>query len=188
MLSAIEATAALCSEHQLSAADIKAIRVGVPKIILGRLTVNEPKDIQAAQMSLPFCMAMVIARGKDLPSGFTMNVDDFEAALADAAVMAISKRVECVLDSEAERVSTEQSVGAKVTLVLNNGNIVERFIEAPKGSASRPFTMNDHVARFKQEMLKRYAPAQVETLLNEIGSLAQAGNPDRLLQLLNSRT
>jgi hypothetical protein len=48
--------------------------------------------------------------------------------------------------------------------------------------------MNDHVARFKQEMLKRYAPAQVETLLNEIGSLAQAGNPDRLLQLLNSRT
>jgi 2-methylcitrate dehydratase PrpD len=188
VLSAIEATAALCSEHQLSAADIKAIRVGIPKIILGRLTVNEPKDIQAAQMSLPFCMAMVIARGKDLPSGFTMNVDDFEAALADPAVMAISKRVECVLDPEAERVSTEQSVGAKVTLVLNNGNTVERFIEAPKGSASRPFTMNDHVARFKQEMLKRYAPAQVETLLNEIGSLAQAGNPDRLLQLLNSRT
>jgi 2-methylcitrate dehydratase PrpD len=188
VLSAIEATAALCSEHQLSAADIKAIRVGIPKIILGRLTVNEPKDIQAAQMSLPFCMAMVIARGKDLPPGFTMNVDDFEAALADAAVMTISKRVECVLDPEAERVSTEQSVGAKVTLVLNNGNTVERFIEAPKGSASRPFTMDDHVARFKQEMLKRYALPQVETLLNEIGSFAQAGNPDRLLQLLNSRT
>ena len=73
-------------------------------------------------------------------------------------------------------------------VMLNNGNTVERFIEAPKGSASRPFTTDDHVARFKQEMLKRYALPQVETLLNEIGSFAQAGNPDRLLQLLNSRT
>ena len=188
VLSAIEATAALCHEHQLTIADIKAIRVGIPKIIQGRLTVNEPKDIQAAQMSLPFCMAMVLARGRELPQGFTMNVDDFEATLADPQVMAISQRVECVLDPDAERVSTEQSVGAKVALTLQSGKTVERFIEAPKGSASRPFTMDDHVARFRQEMLKRFTAAQVEVLLAEVRGFEKSANPDRLMHLLAART
>lgn len=188
VLSAIEATATLCREHQLTAADIKTIRVGIPKIIQGRLTVNEPRDIQAAQMSLPFCMAMVLARGRDLPAGFTMNVDDFEATLSDPQVMGLSQRVECVLDPDAERVSTEQSVGAKVTLRLQSGKVLERFIEAPQGSASRPFTMDDHVARFRQEMSKRFAHGQVEAVLNEVRGFAQAANPDQLLHLLASRT
>ena len=188
VLAAIETTADLCDEHQLTIADFKAIRVGIPKIIQGRLTVNEPKDVQAAQMSLPFCMAMVLARGRDLPPGFTINIDDFDAALADAAVMDISKRIACELDPDAERVSTEQSVGAKVTLILQSGKTVEKFIEAPKGSASRPFTMEDHISRFRAEMLRRFAPAQVDALLYEVCNFDRAANPDRLMQLLASRT
>ncbi len=188
VLSAVEATAALCSEHQLTIADIKSVRVGIPKIIQGRLTANEPKDIQAAQMSLPFCMAMVIAQGKRLRPGFTLNVDDFEGMLAAPQVTAISRRIECVLDPDAERVSTEQSVGAKVTLTLQSGESHERFIEAPQGSASRPFTMDDHVARFKQEMAKRFTAAQCDDLLVEVRGFAQAANPDRLMHLLAART
>jgi len=188
VLAAIETTADLCHENQLTIADIKSIRVGIPKIIQGRLTVNEPKDVQAAQMSLPFCMAMVLARGKDLPSGFTINIDDFDTALADAAVMDISKRIACELDPDAERVSTEQSVGAKVTLTLQSGKTVEKFIEAPKGSASRPFTMEDHLSRFRAEMLRRFAPAQVDALQDEVCNFDRAANPDRLMQLLASRT
>ncbi len=188
VLSAIEATATLLREHRLDAGDIAAIRVGIPKIIQGRLTVAEPKDVQAGQMSLPYCMAMVLKQGKAVPEGFTINIDDFDAALADPAVMAISKSVDCALDPDAERVSTEQSVGAKVTLTLKSGGTVEKFIEAPRGSASRPFTMEDHVARFRAEMLRRFAPAQVEALLDEVRRFAQAANADRLMQLLASRT
>lgn len=184
VLSAIEATAALCHEHRLTMADIKTIRVGIPKVIQGRLTTSAPADIQAAQMSLPFCMAMVLASGRDLPPGFTLNVDDFEVALGDPRVMQISGRVECVLDEDAERVSTEQSVGAKVTLTLQSGKTVEKFIEAPKGSASRPFTGDDHIARFRQEMHRRFADAQVDALLEEVRGFAGAANPDRLMRLL----
>jgi len=184
VLSAIEAAAALCQEHQLRVADIKAIRVGIPKVIQGRLTTAAPADIQAAQMSLPFCMAMVLARGKDLPAGYTLNVDDFKAALADPQVMAISRRVECVLDADAERVSTEQSVGARVAFTLHSGTTHERFIDAPKGSASRPFTIDDHVARFRQEMMKRFPAAQADRLLDEVRGFAGAPHPGRLMHLL----
>ncbi|MBC7778922.1 MAG: MmgE/PrpD family protein [Proteobacteria bacterium] len=184
VLAAIEATAKLCRDHDLVHGDVRAIRVGIPKVILGRLTVNEPKDIQAAQMSLPFCMAMVLAQGRDIPPGFTLNVDDFETALADPQVMGLSRRVECALDADAERVSTEQSVGAKVTLTLHSGRTVECFIDAPKGSASHPFEMSDHVARFSQEMSKRWSAAQVDTLLAEVTAFARTPGPQRLMQLL----
>jgi 2-methylcitrate dehydratase PrpD len=98
--------------------------------------------------------------------------------------MSISRRVQCELDADAERVSTEQSVGAKVTFRLRSGQSVERFIESPKGSASRPFTMDDHVARFRQEMLKRFPEARVDALLAEVQGFAQVRNVDRLMQLL----
>lgn len=184
VLSAVEATATLCQEHQLTLADIKGIRVGIPKIIQGRLTTPAPADIQAAQMSLPFCMAMVLSRGRDLQPGFTMNVDDFEATLADPQVMQTSQRIECVPDDEAERVSTEQSVGARVTLTLHSGKVHEHFIAAPRGSASRPFARDDHVARFKQEMGKRYSAVQVAALLEELRVFDRAPNPNRLMHLL----
>ena len=187
VLSAIEATAELCREHGLNAADIRSIRVGIPKIIQGRLTVGEPKDVQAGQMSLPFCMAMVVRMGRDAAPGFTINIDDFEAALADPETMAISKAIDCALDEDAERVSTEQSVGAKVSFTLKSGKTVEKFVEAPKGSASRPFSLDDHVARFRAEMLRRFTPARVDALLEEVRNFASARNPDRLMLLLSGR-
>ena len=187
VLSAIEATASLCTEHGLTIEDIDTIRVGIPKVIQGRLTVNEPKDIQAAQMSLPFCMAMVLKQGRAVPEGFTLNIDDFETTLADPSVMAISSRVSCELDDDAERVSTEQSVGAKVTFQLKNGKVVECFIDAPKGSVSRPFTMDDHVARFRAELARRFDAARVDALQAEVQGLATAGGVARLMQLLSGR-
>lgn len=188
VLSAVEATGDLLREHGLDAGDIAAIRVGIPKIIQGRLTVAEPKDVQAGQMSLPYCVAMVVKQGKVVPAGFTINIDDFEGALADPSVMAISKAIACELDPDAERVSTERSVGAKVTFTLKSGKTVEKFIEAPKGSASRPFTLDDHIARFRAEMAKRFAPAQIDALLDEVRNFHKAANADRLMQLLASRT
>ena len=187
VLSAIEATASLCTEHGLTIEDIDTIRVGIPKVIQGRLTVNEPRDIQAAQMSLPFCMAMVLKQGRAVPEGFTLNIDDFETTLADLSVMAISSRVSCELDDDAERVSTEQSVGAKVTFQLKNGKVVERFIDTPKGSVSRPFTMDDHVARFRAELGRRFDAARVDALQAEVQGLATAGGVARLMQLLSGR-
>lgn len=187
VLSAIEATAELCREHGLTAADIQSVRVGIPKIIQGRLTVGEPKDVQAGQMSLPFCMAMVLRMGKDAAPGFTINIDDFDSALVDPQTMAISKAIDCALDDDAERVSTEQSVGAKVTFTLKSGKTVEKFVEAPKGSASRPFTLDDHVARFRAEMLRRFTPPQVDALIEAVRNFDQARNLDRLMHLLAGR-
>jgi 2-methylcitrate dehydratase PrpD len=184
VLAAIEAAAALCAEHGIDARAIAQVSIGIPRIIQGRLTVNAPADIQAAQMSLPFCVAMVLEKGAALAPGFSLNVEDFEAALSRAPVRALAQQVECVLDADAERVSTEQSVGARVVLGLHSGVRLERFIEAPKGAASRPFTLDDHIARFEQELSRRLTPATLAATLDEVRGFDRSANADRLMGML----
>src|SRR3546814_17193569 len=62
-------------KHGFTGDDIEIVYVGIPKVIQGRLTNRHPKDIQAAQMSLPFSVAMassIALRAPELPM-FTVS-------------------------------------------------------------------------------------------------------------------
>src|SRR5499426_1509159 len=54
----IDGMLALRREHGFAADDIESIALGIPAIIQGRLTNPHPKDLQAAQMCLPFSVAL----------------------------------------------------------------------------------------------------------------------------------
>ncbi|MDH5536881.1 MAG: MmgE/PrpD family protein, partial [Betaproteobacteria bacterium] len=173
---AIEATGELARKHAARLPEVKAVTVGIPKVIQGRLTVNEPSDIQAAQMSVPFCVALTIAHGDRIAPGFALNVDDFEAGMKDTAVLDLARRVECVLDADVERVSGVESVGAKVSLNLKSGAAGSVFVEVPKGAAARPFTREDHIDRFRHELARRYASATCDALVETIRNFGGLGD------------
>ncbi|GAA4332845.1 MmgE/PrpD family protein [Pigmentiphaga soli] len=181
--SAVEAAATLCREHGIGAADIAAITLGIPSVIQGRLTGTEPRSLQAAQMSAPFCIAVAIRKESRSPA-FTLNVDDFEAGLQDPVVTQLSAKVSCVLDDEVERTSAAESVSARVTLHLNDGRELTGFVLAPKGSASRPFTRQDHVDRAAEELGRRYAPEQVAALMDDMRRLPELADTSTLAQRL----
>jgi len=52
---------------------------------------------------------------------------------------------------------------------------------------SRPFTMDDHVARFRAELGRRFDATRVDALQAEVQGLAAAGGVARLMQLLSGR-
>lgn len=168
----IEATGELIVTHAARLADVKTATVGIPKVIQGRLTVNEPRDIQAAQMSVPFCVALTLAHAERIAPGFALNVDDFEAGMKDKAVLELARRVECVLDDDVERVSGVASVGAKVSLTLKSGAAGTVFVEVPKGAAARPFSGDDHVDRFRHELSRRFPGAACDALVETIRGCA----------------
>jgi len=169
---AIEATGELARKHAVRLADVRAATVGIPKVIQGRLTVNEPRDIQAAQMSVPFCVALTLGQSDRITPGFALNVDDFEAGMSDRAVLDLARRIDCVPDADVERVSGVESVGAKVSLTLASGVADTVFVEVPKGAAARPFTTDDHVERFRHELSRRYAPVACDALVEAIRNFA----------------
>lgn len=155
VLSGIEAANILGVKNAIQCEQIVAITLGIPQVIQGRLTSNSPKDIQAAQMSAPFCVALSIFKSTQSPE-FTINVDDVEAGLNNPEVMRLCHLVHCVLDPEVEKTSSNESVSAKLTIQLASGEVVSTQINAPKGSSSRPYRTEDFQINATLELQRRY--------------------------------
>jgi 2-methylcitrate dehydratase PrpD len=170
----IDAMLALRAEHSFALDDIAAMQLGIPRVIQGRLTNPHPVDLQAAQMCLPFSVALAarIPLAPDQPA--TVAVADYQQGLADRRLFALEERTAIDLDDEVEAASSALSTAARVTVLLHDGRELSRFVPAPKGSAGNPFTGTEHEARFTEELLRRVP----ETVCNEI--IVMARDLDRL--------
>ncbi len=148
ILAAIEATAELVYGG-VRPEDVDRATVGVPKVIIGRLTGNALKDLQQAQMNVPFAVAMTLhlagARAKPL----VLSVDDFDASLQDSSIRSLTERITCELDDDIERASTTEYVAARVILHLRDGSRRVHDVLQPAGCAERPMLFDDIAARFR---------------------------------------
>jgi 2-methylcitrate dehydratase PrpD len=177
---------ALRLEHGFSGDDIAEMTLGIPRIIQGRLTNPHPVDLQAAQMCLPFGVAL--ASKLTLTPGHipTVNVSDFEAGLADRSLHAIEERTTITLDDEVEAASNELSTAARVSVTLRDGRKLSKLVAAPKGSPSQPFTGAEHEARFIQELSSRVSGNVCSKIVAISRDLDQL-DPRWLGQALSSR-
>jgi 2-methylcitrate dehydratase PrpD len=131
------------------------MQLGIPRVIQGRLTNPHPVDLQAAQMCLPFSVAL--AAKVAMPQGRLpdLTVADFEAGLADKSLYALEDRTTIALDDEVEAASNELSTAARVSVTLRDGRTLSKLVPAPKGSPGQPFTAAEHEARFTLELSSR---------------------------------
>src|SRR5262245_39035754 len=150
-----DAMLALRLEHKFAFHDFAAMALGIPRIIQGRLTNPHPVDLQAAQMCLPFSIAL--AAKVAMPEGHLpdLTVADFETGLTDQSLFALEDHITIVLDDEVEAASNELSTAARVSVTLRDGRILSKLVGAPKGSPGRPFTATEHEARFTNELSTR---------------------------------
>src|SRR5262249_28940420 len=151
----IDAMLALRAEHGFAIDDIASMQIGIPRIIQGRLTNPHPVDLQAAQMSLPFSVALaakVPMTGGRVPD---LTVADFEGGLKAHTIAALQDRSAVALDEEVEAASNELSTAARVSVTLRDGRTLSKLVPAPKGSPAQPFTAAEHEARFTHELSTR---------------------------------
>jgi 2-methylcitrate dehydratase PrpD len=151
----IDGMLALRGKHGFTGDDIASLRLGIPRIIQGRLTNPHPVDLQAAQMCLPFSVALAskIALTPGRMPG--VAVADYEAGLADRSLYELEQRTTSELDEEVEAASNELSTAARVSVELRDGRKLSILVPAPKGSARNPFAAAEHEARFTQELSSR---------------------------------
>ena len=145
----------LRQEYGFSGDDIATMTLGIPRIIQGRLTNPHPVDLQAAQMCLPFGVALASKIALSPGRIPTVSVTDFEAGLSDRSLHAIEELTTIELDDEVEAASNEVSTAARVSVTLRDGRKLSKLVRAPKGSPSQPFTGVEHEARFNQELSSR---------------------------------
>jgi 2-methylcitrate dehydratase PrpD len=170
----IDAMLTLRREHGFGVDDIETVQIGIPRIIAGRLTNKHPADLQAAQMCLPFSVAL--AAQISLPPGRvpTLAVEDYQARLADRGLHAIEERTTIDIDAEVETASNALSTAARVSVVLRDGRALSCLVKAPKGSAADPFTGAEHEARFTAELSRRVSDricARIVAMSKDLDSL-----------------
>jgi 2-methylcitrate dehydratase PrpD len=177
----IDGMLALRQRNGFCGDDIESIQLGIPRIIQGRLTNPHPVDLQAAQMCLPFSVAL--ASKVPLAVGRTLTIADYEAGLADRSLFELENRIAIDLDDEVEAMSDERSTAARVSLRLRDGRAFSILVPAPKGSPSRPFSAEEHQARFQEELSSRISHqhcAEIIAIAKDLDRL----DPSRLCRML----
>jgi len=95
-------------------------------------------------MSLPHTAALAAAIGPAAADGFALSVTDYKRSLEDPR---IEKLVHCEVNSQVEAATMAVAVPARVTIILTDRSKHSVFVPLPKGSPSRPFSHDDHIAR-----------------------------------------
>ncbi len=144
---AIEAASELAG--QIGSLKIEAVEIGIPAVIEGRLTNNAPKDLQQAQMSVPFAVAMSLILTPQRPQPLLLTLEDFADSVRDEQIRALSLRTNCVLDADIERATTKEYVPARVKVSCVGGQTFEHMVPLPLGSPKRPITSAEIGARFR---------------------------------------
>lgn len=183
VLSAIEASTEIRNQNTFEPFEIESVFLGIPKVIQGRLTSNQPSDLQAAQMSAPFAVALSLMRQPD-DTTFSFGINDFVLGFQDPKVMHLTQLIHCELDDEVENTSSEESVSAKVIVRLKDGRQFSAFVVSPKGSIARPFTLEDHIARAESELITRLPQARLSQFIDGVLSMPAMPDVAKLADLL----
>lgn len=172
-----DAGLSLASEHGLTPDEIVDVEVGIPQVIQGMLTKADPPDLQSAQLSVPFSLAMALSLGRTRGARAGMRREDYESALASPAVRALSGRVRCVVDAEIEAKTNTEEVPSRVTLKLADGRELVARVDHPRGSPHRRMAW-DELCELFQDTVCETLPAQtINRVLDVVAGLD--GEPSR---------
>jgi 2-methylcitrate dehydratase PrpD len=151
----------------IKAQDIQSITIGVHGAMMSKLASNNPIDIQQAQLSTPFAVAMTFVLGPDKPTPLALSVDDYESALQIESVWDLCRRTTCVVDAEVEKCTTSESVSGRVTVQMHDGSHQEYFVVSPKGCPQNPMTTDEVAARFLALSAKMLGETECRAWLHE---------------------
>jgi len=184
----VDAGLALGAEHDLVADAIADVEVGIPKVIQGRLTQLDPPDLQSAQLSVPFSLAMALTLGRTRGAQAALRREDYDTALAAPAVRALSSRVRCVLDAEVEAGTNTEEVPSRVTIKLANGTTHEARVAHPRGSPHRRMDWTELSALFRDTVAGTLSDSVAGEILDAVAGLDRSSRPRVLMRATVSRS
>ena len=158
-----DAILAIRQQHSIPAAAIQAIEIAT---FSRALTLNNdvaPKTIEAAQYSIPFCVALAAVHGSASMLPIT------EASLVDPDVLALAQRVHLTVDPELDTMFSD-AVPARIVVKTEHGCLVHTVL-IPRGEPSNPMTDADLKAKFYTVARGRIEPVFAQALLDGVDAL-----------------
>ncbi|MGE0150676.1 MAG: MmgE/PrpD family protein [Parvibaculaceae bacterium] len=175
---AIDAVAALTKGRPLSAEEAKGVSFTVEAFPAALRLPNElrPSNLELAQFSLPFCVALAALRGT---AAFLPIVDE---SLHDEEVLALATRVKLVL-SEEFKDAFPKLTPARVIMHGRGGDAAETVLH-PFGDVDNPMGRSDVEKKLRDLAEGRLRSADVEAIIAGVDALSAGGSPAGLLEVL----
>jgi 2-methylcitrate dehydratase PrpD len=153
-------------EHRVDPQAITRVAIrGDQHIMDERHAVREPETVMGGQYSLPFAIAVALAR--DLSNPLAYN----DEAVWDPAVRDLAKRIELV-PVEAP-VHAEPGASSAEVLLECHGRSFTLSTKPHKGSPRNPFTWDEVCHKFRRFTAPLISTKQADGIIDRVGHLEQ---------------
>ena len=168
----------LVRSHDFKPADIERIDVGCraehSKTHVG--AIYEPQDVLGAQFSMPFSLAICIAkRNNDLKLYTSPSV------WKDPEVLALAHRVFVYADP---LLKGAKGLGVRLKVTLKNGSVLEKEEKFQKGNIHNPLTNAELTDKFRGLASSVFLPERTEKVISAVRRLDELQDIGQLTSLL----
>jgi len=168
----IEALEELRAEHGFSAEDVKTLTIGTNQKVLDNHDIRAPRDMMAAQYSVPFPVALSMFHDAADPHSF-LNVN-----IADPAILDVVTRIRLELFEETRKPG--QARVCKVEVELADGRTVGKTMTDWTGTATRPMSVDAFDGKFRMAT-RAMGEEKAEALIARIKDLENVPDISTLL-------
>jgi 2-methylcitrate dehydratase PrpD len=167
----LEALSRIMADHDLRAKDIHKITARCTTIT--KLHVGWdylPEGVTAAQMNLPFCLAVMALEGDAFVEQF---VDE---RIREAEVLEFIKRIDVVADEELDRLGQDHRHTVICQVETKDGRFIEKRVDFAKGGPNNPMTGPEVENKFVKLAAKVLPDKRVRNLYQVIQNMEQVSS------------
>jgi len=166
-------------ERRFGAKDVKKIVVRGSQVTASHVGWKYvPQGLTSAQLNLPYCVATWLIEGDCFVDQFT------EKMVADPARMKLAEKVEVVHDPAITALGAKFRHKVHVEAHLNDGSMLERTVEAARGSEKKFATDAEIVEKYEKLAAKALPKAQIARLRDAVLGLEKLKDASELARLL----
>src|SRR6266702_1975853 len=175
----LDALREMRSERAFGAKDVKKIIVHASQVTVDHAGWKyRPESLAAAQMNLAFCAATFLLEGDCFVDQFS------ERIVADPERMALAEKVEVRPDPEISANGAGYRHMVRVEVRLNDGSLLERTVETPRGSEPNFASEVQVVAKFEKLAAHALKRSQAQQLRDAVLGMEKARDAAHLAQLM----
>ena len=176
----ITATLEVMLENNIASRDVKQVIVETTKRgvdILSDEGKYNPKTKETADHSLPYCVAVAVAKGNVLPSDFE------EKALQDESVLELIPRIKIIANPEIDSIFPDVK-RTIVTITTTDGRTFKRLEDCAKGQPERPLSEHELITKFHANAQQALSKRQREKVVQATLTIDRYDNVRRYVPLL----
>ena len=178
----LDALREMRSERAFGAKDVKKIVVHASQVTVDHAGWKyRPESLASAQMNLAFCAATLLLEGDCFVDQFS------ERIVADPKRLALAEKVEVRPDPGISAKGAKYRHSVRVEVMLEDGGLLERTVETPRGSEPHFASEAQIVAKFEKLASHALKREQIARLRDAVLGVEKLKDASRIANLLASK-